>query len=165
MVTPACRARSSSDATAGTNCSGISARARRNVLDDVEDEQCRRRGINQHRDRVRGDGICSATKALLMNPPNPRCLVGLQFQCCDYRIIDHLNTVSPSLPHTIATPVTAPPGRRCSQGVKRSEHIRSGLAHVSGRCGGHARRSRSCCLSCGTQGAPPFCPLSPAEAG
>jgi hypothetical protein len=35
-----------------------------------------------------GDGICSATKALLMkNPPNPRCLAGLQFQCCDYRII------------------------------------------------------------------------------
>jgi hypothetical protein len=33
-----------------------------------------------------GEGICSVSKALLMeNPPNPRCLVGLQFQCSDYR--------------------------------------------------------------------------------
>jgi hypothetical protein len=35
-----------------------------------------------------GDGICSVSKALLMeNPPNTRCLAGLQFQCCDYRIM------------------------------------------------------------------------------
>src|SRR5712691_5107154 len=82
MATPACRARSSSDATAGTNCSRhFGWRAQMCSMTSKTSNAVVAGSITTGTGSG-GDGICSVSKALLMeNPPNPRCLAGLQVGC------------------------------------------------------------------------------------
>src|ERR1700736_5030817 len=78
MATPACRARSSNDATAGTSCSRhFGWRAQMCSMTSKTSNAVVAGSITTGAGSG-GDGICSVSKGLLMeNPPNARCLAAL----------------------------------------------------------------------------------------